>query len=794
MIEKIFNSLTSYRTTLFLFVVYAILMATATILEKFYGTSVAKGIIYYSPLFFIIQLLLCAAFVCTSIQKRLFTVKKWHYSLLHGAFIIILAGAGVTHFWGKEGIIHLREGEKCDFFWLKEGNVQAELPFELELQDFKLIRYPGSLSPSSYESYLKIYTTHGVHETKVYMNNVLDIEGYRFFQASYDEDERGSVLSVSYDSMGRNITYFGYICLFIGLVGCMFSSNSRFMSARRRLSRLTVSAMVAAIMSLGGSMTCNANDIPQHHLDAFGRLTMQSANGRMIPVNTFAEELLKKFDMHNGLSISSEQLLLEIITDAPKWANTPIIPIENKDIKHKYGWVRDRISYRDVFSEEGKYILADDIAFIHHKLPEQRNNYDKDMIKLDERINIVHQLFNFQLLRIFPSPDGKANNLWLAAGDDLSIVDPITSDTIRSMFDNYRASVQMGLDNKEWSEADKALETIDKYQKAHGGYLINEKKIKAEIIYNKHNFFDICKKIDLIAGGLLLILTFYSWFYPNSFFLRRVKRLLVFCIGTGLLIHSCTLILRWYISGYAPWSNSYETMVSIAWVSAMGGILFSKRDSMMCALATLLGGIALFVSELNWMDPQITPLVPVLKSPWLMFHVAALMASYGFLGICCLIGTINLVLTKFSLKYEIISIQIKRLTLINEMLLIIGLIFMVIGIFLGAVWANESWGRYWGWDPKETWALISMIVYAFILHVHWFYPTTNSKRFNLLSQLGFLSVLMTYFGVNYFLNGMHSYGNTSSLSSVNIAIFIAVILFFTIPGIIAYYPSKNLYD
>lgn len=235
-------------------------------------------------------------------------------------------------------------------------------------------------------------------------------------------------------------------------------------------------------------------------------------------------------------------------------------------------------------------------------------------------------------------------------------------------------------------------------------------------------------------------------------------------------------------------------MVSIAWVSAMGGILFSKRDSMTCALATLLGGIALFVSELNWMDPQITPLVPVLKSPWLMFHVAALMASYGLLGICCLIGTINLVLTKFSVKYEIISIQIKRLTLINEMLLIIGLIFMVIGIFLGAVWANESWGRYWGWDPKETWTLISMIVYAFILHIHWFYPTTNFKRFNLLSQLGFLSVLMTYFGVNYFLNGMHSYGNTSSLSSVNIAIFIAVILFFTIPGIIAYYPSKNLYD
>lgn len=414
------------------------------------------------------------------------------------------------------------------------------------------------------------------------------------------------------------------------------------------------------------------------------------------------------------------------------------------------------------------------------------------MIKLDERINIMHQLFNFQLMRIFPSPGGKANNLWLAAGDDLSIVDPITSDTIKSMFDNYRRSVQMGQDKKIWVEADKALEIIDQYQKTHGSHLINERKIKAEIIYNKYNFLDICKKIDFIVGGLLLILTFYSWFYPNSHFLKRVKILLIFCIGIGLLIHSCTLILRWYISGYAPWSNSYETMISISLVSVMGGILFSKRDSMTCALATLLGGIALFVSELNWMDPQITPLVPVLKSPWLMFHVAALMASYGLLGICCLIGTINLILTKFSVKYEIISIQIKRLTLINEMLLIIGLIFMVIGIFLGAVWANESWGRYWGWDPKETWALISMIVYSFILHIHWFYPITNSRRFNLLSQLGFLSVLMTYLGVNYFLNGMHSYGNVSSLSSVNIAILIAVISFFTVPGVIAFYPFKKL--
>lgn len=791
MIEKLLHSLASYRTTLFLLVIYAILMGVATVMEKFYGTPVAKGLVYYSPLFFIIQLLLCAAFVCTSIRKRLFTMKKWYYSLLHGAFIIILAGAGVTHFWGKEGIIHLREGERIHSFRLKDSNMQAELPFELELQDFELVRYPGSLSPSSYESFLKIYTAEGIHEVKVYMNNVLDIEGYRFFQASYDEDEHGSILSVSYDSMGRSITYFGYFCLFVGLAGSIFSSNSRFMNARRRLAGLKASVMLVVMMSLGSGMNCNAGNIPQHHLDTFGRLSMQSAAGRMIPVNTFAEELLKKFEMQDLLSISSEQWLIEVIADAPEWANAPIIPVDNKSIKKKYGWVEDRISYRDAFSEDGKYILADEIFYIYHKSPEQRNNYDKDLIKLDERINIMHQLFNFQLLRIFPSPGGEANNLWLAAGDNLGIVDRMTSDSIRTMFDTYRKGVQKGLEKGIWADADKALETIGQYQTRHGAHLIDGNKIRAEIIFNKYDFLGICKKIYLIAGALLLLLTFYFWFHSNSVTLEKVRKIPVFCLGAGLLIHSCTLALRCYISGYAPWSNSYETMVSIAWVAVMGGLLFVKRDSMTCALAALLGGIALFVSELNWMDPQITPLVPVLKSPWLMFHVAALMASYGLLGISCLIGALNLILSGFCLRCKIVSTQIKRLTLINEMLLIIGLVFMVIGIFLGAIWANESWGRYWGWDPKETWALISMVVYTFILHIHWFYPKDDGKLFNLLSQWGFLSILMTYFGVNYFLSGMHSYGNASGLSDVSLAFLIPFILFFILPPVWAYWSGRN---
>lgn len=783
---KVIQILASYRTTLFLLATYALLMAAATIIEKQYGTPVAKGIVYYSPLFFLIQILLCAAFVCTSMRRSLFTADKWHYSLLHGAFIVILAGAGVTHLWGREGIIHLREGEKTRLFRLKGSEAHAELPFELELRKFNLIRYPGSLSPSSYESYLTIHTPEGAHEVKICMNHIQDMDGYRLFQASYDEDERGSILSVSDDSTGRSITYIGYLLLFIGLAGSIFAPKSRLMSARRRLNKLTGTILPAVILCFGSSLDCHAGNMPQDHLREFGRLPMQSVSGRIIPINTFAEELLQKTGMQDQLSIPAEQWLLEMMTFAPKWANIPIVAVENKSIRHKYGWEKERISYRDAFTGEGKYLLADEIAAIYHKSPEKRNQLDKDLIKLDERINIIHQLFNFQLLRIFPLPDGMSNNHWAAAGDDLGMIAKEAAAQIGQMVADYRQAVRNASESGSWEEADRALQTISRYQKTHAAHLINDLKLKAEVSYNRYNLSNSCKKIYLISGGLLLLLTFYFWFRPENRAGKKGRNVLIACVACGFLAHSYTIILRWYISGYAPWSNSYETMVTMAWVAVAGGLLFARRDSMTCALATLFGGIALFVSELNWMDPQITPLAPVLKSPWLMFHVATLMAAYGFFGICCFIGGVNLLLSGCSKRYEKIAMQIKRLTLINEILMIIGMALMGIGIFLGAVWANESWGRYWGWDPKETWALISFVLYALVLHAHWFYPTADHKRFNLLAQLSFLSVLMTYFGVNYLLSGMHSYGNTSGLTDVSMAIWLPAILFFTIPAVTAY--------
>lgn len=266
-------------------------------------------------------------------------------------------------------------------------------------------------------------------------------------------------------------------------------------------------------------------------------------------------------------------------------------------------------------------------------------------------------------------------------------------------------------------------------------------------------------------GGLLLIISFISMFRKQKW---TGYFTWILCVGIVLCFafHIYGIGMRWYIAGYAPWSNSYETMVYVAWATILGGLLFVRKSLITFALATLFGGVILFVSGLSWMDPQINPLVPVLKSPWLMFHVAVIVAAYGFFGIGCLIGLTNLIMMSFPKKNGLLIMRIQELSIVNEMSLLVGLALMTIGTFLGAVWANESWGRYWGWDPKETWALITMIVYAIVIHLRLVKKWNNVWLFNLTSVLAFSCVLMTYFGVNYFLSGMHSYGQNDDVQGI----------------------------
>ena len=795
--EKLIGFLSSYKAAIILMAIYAILMAIATFVENEFSTEVAKAIIYYSPLFILLQALMVVNFVMITMKRKLLVLRKWGYVLVHLSLIVILAGAMVTHLISEEGMLHLREGEKSNVILIKKGNrhVQQVLPFEVELIDFKLTRYPGSKSPSAYESLLRLHTEKTTFEKLVYMNHVLDLQGYRFFQASYDPDEQGSILSVSYDVAGRRITYTGYAILYLGLLGCILGKHSRFRRLSRQLKTLHVFLGILLLMGSTAS-PIQAMNVPQSHAEKFGNLPMQDPHGRIIPVNTFASEIVRKLHLKEVVTdLSDDQILLNMMVEPTVWANKPLIIIEESDVRSTYTQGKDMISYRDAFTEKGIYRYGQEVESAYQKSPALRSRLDKELLKLDEKINLLHQLFNYQLIRLFPIPNDSANHRWLAAGDEHSALTEQESLNLLKLFNSYRSEVLKADASGDWSLADKAIADIQTYQEKNlSGLVINQDRIAAEVKYNRLNLLPQCRKGYLIMGGILLVLSFIGWFKKEEkLSIKTIKILLVIGVVICFIFHTYCIGMRGYISGHAPWSNSYETMIFLSWTGILGGFIFGRQNLTAFALSVLFGGVVLFVSGLNWMDPEITPLVPVLKSPWLMFHVATLMMAYGFMGIGAMIATTNLIASAFITpkNKEMINQRILSLSIVNELSLIIGLALMMVGIFLGAVWANESWGRYWSWDPKETWALITAIIYAIVLHLRWFERERNDLRFNLLTQWAMLSVLMTYFGVNYLLSGMHSYGNTSGLAGLPFWVYAGLVIIFICPAFIAYYRKRT---
>jgi len=766
----------SYLTMIVLLALFIISMATATLIEKTFGTEIAKIVIYYSPLFFLLQFLLVVNFVMIAIRYQLLQLKRWGLLLVHFSFIVILSGALITHVFGKEGILHLREGEISSRIMVQtnHGHSYFILPFQVELVKFTLTRYPGSMSPSSYESELLVHVDGKTNRELVYMNNVLDVKGYRFFQASFDEDEQGTVLSVNKDVTGRSVTYTGYCLLLIGCITCLTGKNGRIRTLFRQLnSRKTTIGLVLVMLFSGLSGKVYAEEtskpitealqklnIQQAHAERFGALPVQSANGRIIPMNTFSSEILRKLYKDTRFErLNSDQFLLSLLTMPEMWMQVPLISHTNDVIADYYSLTPKKCTYVDLFHEDGSYKLQGKLNEAYRKIPAERSGFDKDIIKIDEKANILHQLFEQRLIRIFPKTDDLEKK-WYAPGDDLSVFSGQDSMFVSKIFFWYLSEVQSAVQTGDWTKSNEVLDLITTYQTAKNNIQeFDIGKIALELKYNKLDIFRWCKTGYLLLGGLLLFFSFILFFGFKPWSVSIIKLL-----GIGVLIvfhfHMLGMGMRWKIGGYAPWSNSYETMLFMAWATVLAGLLFARRSPVTFSLSTLFAGIILFVSGLNWMDPQINPLVPVLKSPWLMFHVAILMAAYGFFGISFLIGLFNLLTMSLIKKdkFHAYSGSIQDLSIINEIVLNTGLILMTIGTFMGAVWANESWGRYWGWDPKETWALITMIVYVIVTHLHSL-PVKKRRLWiiNLCSVIAFTSVLMTYFGVNYFLSGMHSY-------------------------------------
>lgn len=791
--ERFLKFLSSYKGSIVLMLIYSFGLATATIVEKQLGTQAAKMLIYYSPLFILLQLLLAINFLIILFNSNYIKSKRWGLIIIHLSLTVILGGALTTFLFGKEGQVHIREGEKSDQMVMhtSKGVKTEKLPFVLELKDFRLNRYPGSNSPSSYESTLLVYVDNDIREVSVFMNNVLDLKGYRFFQASYDKDELGTVLSVNKDVAGRTITYTGYILLLIGFILMFLMPGSRFRKLgeqlkdiRARADKLTL-VFLLSLISLNGFSQNNWNEtkhtidiiesikdnaIPVDHAEKFGALPVQF-RGRVMPLNTFSSEILRK--IHNETNIynlNSDQFLLSLLVNPEKWSHAKIISGD-----------QSYLSYNQFFDEGGSYSLLNQLQQIYNQPADKRNESEKDLIKLDEKVNILYQLFTHIIPGIFPHAEDPSHT-WYNLGDNLSVYEFKDSVFITDSFNNYLAEVRLSLQSNDWSKPDEILNSIKEYQLSNDkASLIRPDKIEAELKYNRLNIFNYSKLGYFILGGLLLILAFIRLMNRKTW-LQYASTILIIGIAAIFIYHLFGMGMRWYISGYAPWSNSYETMVYVAWATVLAGFIFGRKNILTLSLATLFGGVILFVSSLNWMDPQINTLVPVLNSPWLMFHVAVIVAAYGFFGISFLLGLTNIIIMSFNKASSLMALRIKELSVINNMSLLTGLALMTIGTFLGAVWANESWGRYWGWDPKETWALITIIVYSVVTHLHLVKKWNSDWLFNFTSVLGFSSVLMTYLGVNYFLSGMHSYGQTYTSSSV----FVYIAIVFTIIVILGF--------
>jgi cytochrome c-type biogenesis protein CcsB len=813
--EALKRILSSYTTMIILLSVYAVGLAIATFVEKAHSTLLAKVLIYYSPVFFLLQLLVVVNFILIFLRCRFYKPDKgkWGLIAIHFSFIIILLGALISHMTGKEGVLHLREGEKSNAFTVQtnQGLYTHPLPFEIELTKFTLKRYPGSESPSSYESNLLVYADGKIRRELVYMNNVLNVKGYRFFQASYDPDERGSILSVNKDVAGRNVTYTGYLLLLAGGILCLTTKNGRIRTLYRQLKqRKNLSSGLFGILLLASASTvATANEFPNNmsetirhlhiapeHAAAFGSLPVQMITGRIVPVNTFSSEVLRKLYKDTEFNrMNPDQFLLSVLAYPEMWMYVPLIDVPDKDFGLYFGLTRDHCTFIELFESNDVYTLQEKLEEAYRKMPDKRTAFDKKLIKFDERVNIFNLLLNKQLIRLFPKPDDPAQK-WYAPGDDISVFTKEDSVFIANAFANYLTAVRAAVKSQNWDKANEALKIIRHCQYENNNVPeMTADKIALELRYNKMEIFRWCKIGYLSFGGFLLLFSLLLLIFEEK---RRIKWIIrILGIMVLILFHyqMMGMGMRWKIGGYAPWSNSYETMVYAAWATVFAGLMFVRRSPLTFALSTLFAGIILFVSSLSWMDPQINPLVPVLRSPWLMFHVAIIMSAYGFFGISFLLGMTNLTVMCIVRKGQRPdhsdlplnhtdsfsnlndsppndvnphpaspeassndSVPIRELSVINEISLNIGLILMMIGTFMGAVWANESWGRYWGWDPKETWALITIIVYVMLTHLHLLKTRNYLRLFNLCSVIAFASVLMTYFGVNYFLSGMHSYG------------------------------------
>lgn len=745
-----------------LYILVLVCMAAATIVEKSQGTDYAHAH-YYGAWWFILIWAVLAALGAFYIIKR--KVKCASTLALHLSFIIILAGALLTHISAKRGMIHLRIGQPTDTYMAQDeeqGMKEEKLPFSLCLKEFEAKMHDGTNAVADYSSKFTVIDGDDKSEGEVSMNNIYSHRSYRLYQSSYDEDGKGSVLAINADPYGIPVTYTGYALLFISLVWLLFDPKGGYRKLLKSPLLKKGALITALILSMGNIQTLHAESatgnlqnavLPKETAEKFGELHILY-NDRICPVQTFALDFCKKiYGARSYQGLTAEQVLSGWVFYGNTWANEPFIKIKSGEMKTAMN-LPDYASLNTFFNREmGGYTIG---QYVQEYYNGQQDKFHQQAADIDGKIQIIMELREGVSLKVLPytfTKNVKAtkNHPFIKAGTTtwFSPVDKLPQAVeqqhalyIRNVFSLLNGDVKAG----NISRVNEFFAKMKKYQEvSSGNSLPTATQYKAERINNAFPFATILFMANLTLGFIALFYTIYRMTKKRE--IKVLNIALPILLGVSFLALTFGLALRWIISGNIPMSNGYESMLTVAWFVMLISILMQLRIRIVMVFGFLISGFFLLVSHINQMDPAIGQMMPVLNSPLLSIHVSIIMMSYALLSLTFICGIMGICLRSHG----------EELQALSRIFLYPALTTMGFGIFIGAIWANVSWGNYWSWDSKETWALITFMIYAVVVHTQSLPVFRKPLVYHIYITLAFLSIAMTYFGVNYFLTGMHSY-------------------------------------
>ncbi len=745
-----------------LYILVLIFMAVATIVEKNQGTDYVHAHYYGAWWFILLWAAMTALGVFYIIRRKVRTASTL---ALHLSFVIILTGALLTHISAKRGMIHLRINQPNDTYMTSDGEhgmAEEKLPFSLCLKKFEAKMHDGTNAVADYSSKFTVTDGNEKSEGMVSMNNIYSRRSYRFYQSSYDEDGKGSVLAINADPYGIPVTYTGYALLFISLIWLLIDPKGGYRKVLRSPLLKKGALVIALAWGLGFSQNIHAEStfenlqsavLPKETAEKFGELNILY-NDRICPLQTYALDFCKKiYGARSYKGLTAEQVLTGWIFYGDVWSSEPFIKIKSGELKSTMA-LPDYCSMNQFFNRDmGGYIIG---QYVQEYYNGAQDKFHQQAADIDGKIQLIMDLRRGVSLKVLPYTFPKnvkatkehpfiqaGTTTWFAPTDKLpKAVEKQHALYITNVFSLLYGDVKAG----NMSRVNEFFVKMKKYQEVSGGKSLPSKtQYKAERINNAFPFATILFMANLTLGFIALFYTIYRMTKK-----REVKALdisLPILLLVSFLALTFNLALRWIISGNVPFSNGYETMLTVAWTVMLIALLMQFRIRIVMVFGFLLSGFFLLVSHINQMDPAIGQMMPVLNSPLLSMHVSVIMMSYALLSLTFICGIMGIAMRSHA----------EELQALSRVFLYPALTTMGFGIFIGAIWANVSWGTYWSWDSKETWALITFMIYAAVVHTQSLPFFRKPLAYHIYITLAFLSIVMTYFGVNYFLTGMHSY-------------------------------------